>query len=160
MRSLTAGKGGLLAVATLVAALSLTGCGDLDPGSVEELFDQAREAVDELEESLDDVQQGAEAQERWEERLDWETRPTPPDIEPNSTRGTATDEAAIEVSTYESEHYDAVVDHFTDAYGEPGVYQDGPDRFPEWSGEDYSVIVYPVDDATGDFEVEMTYAAP
>ncbi|GAA3633587.1 hypothetical protein GCM10022200_15920 [Microbacterium awajiense] len=142
----------LVAGGVVAIALALTGCGDMQPEDLNDLFDQAREAIDEVQEAVEDTQpdQGDPEYEEGmrEARDDWDTyQQPPPDIEPldddpyafHSTDGDG-QQSATEEYHYDGEHEDELSDWYSREYGsEPTSNADGTEQTWEDGGSKTTV---------------------
>lgn len=144
----------LVAAGVIVSALLLSGCGDLQPDDLGDLFDRAREAIDEIEDTVDDTQpeSAQDGESEFDEKMsdareNWDSyQEPPPDLEPldspyasHNTDGDGA-ESATEEYTYGAEYEETVVDYYSQEYGsEPAVSDDG--RKHTWEDGDSTTTV-------------------
>ncbi len=114
------------------ALLLLTGCDGSDPQDLEEFFEGARDAVDQVEDVVDDLQEAGE---------DPVNRPAPPPVEPLSELRGETEfsdtgeQLYAEQALYSDSDLDAITEHYTDLYGEPTRTEEA---FTAWNDPDES----------------------
>lgn len=159
-------RGTLVTSGFLAGALLLTGCGDMQPEDLQDLFDQTRDIIDQVEEAVDEQQEDPSDPEYTElmreAREDWDTYvEPPPDIPPNrepyATYTTERDgsHSAREKMRYPPDEAEPLTDYYTEKYGsEPTVEGDKK----VWTSETSTTTMETL--GTGDIETDTRWVDP